>query len=120
MEKSIIRVKKAKKKQDAAAGYTPQTPAGAHRKEKRTLDALTRKKERSNPMTKFNWKLWFKAAGIRALKTVAETIVATIGTTAAISKVDWLLVASSAALAGLLSLLTSIAGLPEVKAETGK
>ena len=68
-------------------------------------------------MTKTNWKLWFKAAAIRALKTVAQTAVATIGTTAAISQVDWVLVASSAALAGVLSLLTSIVGLPEVKAE---
>lgn len=68
-------------------------------------------------MTKTNWKLWLKAAGIRAIKTVAQTAVATIGTTAAIAQVDWLLVASSAALAGVLSLLTSIAGLPEVKTE---
>ena len=81
---------------------------------------MRERRKGANPMTKFNWKLWFKAAGIHALKTVAETIVATIGTTAAISKVDWLLVASSAALAGLLSFLTSVAGLPEVKAETGK
>lgn len=65
-------------------------------------------------MKKTNWKLWLKAAGIRAVKTVAQTAVATIGTTAAIAQVDWLLVASSAALAGVLSLLTSIAGLPEV------
>lgn len=68
-------------------------------------------------MTKTNWKLWLKAAAVRAVKTVAQTAVATIGTTAALSQVDWVLVASSAALAGVLSLLTSIAGLPEVKAE---
>lgn len=59
--------------------------------------------------------LWIKAAGIRALKTVAQTAVATIGTTAAFSEVDWLLVGSSALLAGVLSLLTSVAGLPELE-----
>lgn len=68
-------------------------------------------------MRKTNWKLWLRAAAVRAIKTVAQTAVATIGTTAAIMQVDWLLVASSAALAGVLSLLTSVAGLPEVKEE---
>lgn len=58
---------------------------------------------------------WLKAAGIRALKTVAQTAAATIGTTAAFSEVDWLLVGSSALLAGILSLLTSVAGLPELE-----
>ena len=60
---------------------------------------------------------WWKAAGIRAIKTVAQTAVATIGTSAVISEVNWLIVASASALAGILSLLTSIAGLPEVKEE---
>ena len=59
-------------------------------------------------------KEWWKAAGIRALKTVAQTAVATIGTSAAISEVNWVLVASASALAGILSLLTSLGGLPEV------
>lgn len=63
-----------------------------------------------------NFKTWIKAAGIRAIKTVAQTAVATIGTTALISDVEWLTVLSTSALAGFLSLLTSIAGLPEVKA----
>ena len=63
-----------------------------------------------------NAKLW-KAAGIRAIKTVAQTAVATIGTSAVISEVNWLIIASASALAGILSLLTSIAGLPEVKEE---
>jgi hypothetical protein len=60
-------------------------------------------------------KKWWKAAGIRALKTVAQTAVATIGTAAALSEVNWLLVASASVLAGILSLLTSLAGLPEVE-----
>lgn len=59
-------------------------------------------------------KQWFRAAGIRALKTVAQSAIATIGTTAVISQVDWRMVVSASVLAGLLSLLTSIAGLPEV------
>ena len=62
-----------------------------------------------------NWKKWIKAAGVRAIKTVAQTAVATIGTTAVMSAVDWGMVASASALAGILSLLTSLAGLPEVK-----
>lgn len=59
-------------------------------------------------------KSWFKAAGIRALKTVCQTAVATIGTSAVLSAVDWKVVISASVLAGLLSLLTSIGGLPEV------
>lgn len=64
-----------------------------------------------------NFKSWIKAAGIRALKTVAQTAVATIGTSVAFSEVNWILVLSASGLAGVLSLLTSIAGLPEVTAE---
>ena len=60
---------------------------------------------------------WWKAAGIRAIKTVAQTAVATIGTSAILSEVNWLVVASASALAGILSMLTSVAGLPEVKEE---
>lgn len=62
-------------------------------------------------------KKWIKAAGIRAVKTVAQTAVATIGTTAVMSEVDWVVVGSASLLAGILSLLTSVAGLPEVKSE---
>lgn len=62
-------------------------------------------------------KKWFKCAGIRALKTVAQTAVATIGTSAVMSEVNWLMVLSASLLAGILSLLTSIAGLPELKEE---
>ena len=61
-----------------------------------------------------NWKLWIKAAGVRAVKTVAQTAVATIGTSAAMGEVNWLMVGSASLLAGILSLLTSVAGLPEV------
>ena len=64
-----------------------------------------------------NWKLWIKAAGVRAIKTVAQTAVATIGTSAVMGDVNWLMVGSAALLAGILSLLTSIAGLPEVHEE---
>lgn len=64
-----------------------------------------------------DWKAWWKAAGIRAIKTVAQTAVATIGTSAVISEVNWVMVASASALAGILSLLTSVAGLPEVENE---
>ena len=60
-------------------------------------------------------KIWWRAAGIRALKTVAQTAVATIGTAAILTEVDWLAVLSASILAGALSLLTSVAGLPEVK-----
>ena len=62
-----------------------------------------------------NAKKWVKAAGVRAVKTVAQTAVATIGTAAAIGEVNWPMVASASALAGVLSLLTSVAGLPELK-----
>lgn len=60
-------------------------------------------------------KLWIKAAIIRAVKTMAQTAVATIGTSAMLNKVEWLMVLSTSGLAGILSLLTSIGGLPEVK-----
>ena len=60
-------------------------------------------------------KKWFKAAGIRAIKTIAQTAIATIGTSAVMSEVNWIMVLSASILAGILSLLTSIAGLPELK-----
>ena len=62
-----------------------------------------------------NMKKWIKAAGIRAIKTIAQTALASIGTSAVISQVDWKVVISASVLAGILSLLTSIAGLPEIK-----
>lgn len=68
-------------------------------------------------MTKTNWKTWLKAAAVRAVKTVAQTAVATIGTSAVMGEVNWLMVGSASMLAGILSLLTSIAGLPEVRGE---
>ena len=66
-------------------------------------------------MKKENFKAWLKAAGIRAIKTVAQTAVALIPAAVTITAVDWLTVAGTAALAGVVSLLTSLAGLPEVE-----
>ncbi len=62
-----------------------------------------------------NFKNWIKAAGIRAIKTVAQTAAATIGTSAVMGDVNWLMVGSASLLAGILSLLTSVSGLPELK-----
>lgn len=59
-------------------------------------------------------KKWLKCAGVRAIKTVAQTAVATIGTASVLGGVDWIMVASASVLAGILSILTSVAGLPEV------
>lgn len=64
---------------------------------------------------KTNLKTWAKAAGIRAVKTIAQTAAASIGTAAVLGEVNWIMVGSAALLAGILSLLTSIAGLPELK-----
>ena len=64
-----------------------------------------------------NFKAWIRAAGVRAIKTVAQTAVATIGTSVAMGDVNWILVGSASLLAGILSILTSVAGLPEVKTE---
>ena len=62
-------------------------------------------------------KTWIKAAGIRCIKTICQTAVATIGTSAVLSSVDWRMVISASVLAGVLSILTSVAGLPEVKTD---
>lgn len=61
------------------------------------------------------WKRWWRAAGIRAVRTVAQTAVASLGTAAVLSDVNWIAVASASLLAGMLSLLTSLTGLPEVE-----
>lgn len=66
-------------------------------------------------MNKEKFVKWIKAAGVRAIKTVAQTAVATIGTAAVLGEVNWVMVGSAAALAGILSLLTSVTGLPELK-----
>lgn len=71
-------------------------------------------------MNKEYWIKWAKAAGIRAIKTVAQTAIATIGTSAVIGDVNWTMVLSASVLAGILSVLTSIAGIPEVKKESGE
>ena len=65
-------------------------------------------------------KEWWKYAGIRAIKTVCQTAIATIGTSTVFQEVDWLMVCSTSLLAGILSLLTSIAGIPEVKEDNGE
>ena len=67
---------------------------------------------------KRDWKTWAKAAGIRAIKTVAQSAIAMIGTAAVMAEVDWKMVVSAAVLAGIISMLTSIAGLPEVTTKT--
>lgn len=64
-------------------------------------------------MNKRDWKVWAKCAGMRALKTVAQTAVATIGSAALLESVNWVMVLSASALAGVLSILMSVAGLPE-------
>lgn len=64
-----------------------------------------------------NFKKWIKAAGIRAIKTVAQTAVALIGVGTVMSDIDWIMVGSASLLSGILSLLTSVAGIPEVKVE---
>ena len=64
-----------------------------------------------------DWKAWLKAAGVRAVKTIAQTAIATIGTSVAMGDVNWIMVGSASLLAGILSLLTSVAGLPEVPGE---
>ena len=69
---------------------------------------------------KKNFKAWIKAAAVRAIKTVAQTAAATVSTAAVLGEVDWVMVASASALAGILSLLTSVAGLPEVDAGDGE
>ena len=66
---------------------------------------------------KKNFKKWLKAAAVRAVRSVAQSAIASIGTSAALGDVNWVLVASTAALTGILSILTSVAGLPEVKEE---
>lgn len=63
---------------------------------------------------KYKFSDWIKAAGIRAIKTIAQTAIATIGTCAVMSEVNWIMVGSASLLAGILSLLTSVAGLPEL------
>lgn len=65
-------------------------------------------------MVNRNWDLWIKKAGVRAIKTMAQTAIATIGSASLITQVDWLMIFSATLLAGILSILTSLAGLPEI------
>ena len=67
--------------------------------------------------TSVDTKKWLKASAIRAVKTMAQTAVATIGTSAVIGDVNWLMVASASALSGIISILTSVAGIPEVRSD---
>ena len=69
-------------------------------------------------MRNYDFKTWIKAAGIRAIKTIAQTAVATIGTAAVLDEVNWVMVVSAAVLSGVISLLTSVAGLPELNTGT--
>lgn len=69
---------------------------------------------------KYDFKSWLKCAGVRAIKTVAQTAVSLVGVGAVMSDVDWAMVGSSSLLAGILSLLTSVAGLPEMNESEGK
>lgn len=69
-------------------------------------------------LTKSNWKEWLAAAGIRAVKTIAQTAVALIGTSVVMSDVDWAMIGSASLLSGVVSLLTSVAGLPELNDTT--
>ena len=71
-------------------------------------------------MNKNNFKEWLKCAGIRAIKTICQTAIATIGTSAVLSEVNWVMVGSASLLAGILSILTSLAGLPECEEKKGK
>jgi len=85
-----------------------------HRQERGTADRGADRHPAHDEMRCGMNRIWWKAAGIRALKTLAQTAIATIGTSAVISEVNWGVVASASVLAALLSLLTSVAGLPEV------
>lgn len=67
--------------------------------------------------TSVDTKKWLKASAIRAVKTVAQTAVATIGTSTAMGDVNWVMVASASALSGIISILTSVAGIPEVRSD---
>ena len=78
-------------------------------------DAQHKNYKEENIMKKYNFVAWLKAAGVRVLKTVAQTAVATIGTGVVISEVNWTMVVSASLLSGVLSLLTSVAGLPELE-----
>jgi hypothetical protein len=68
-------------------------------------------------MTKANFKIWLKAAGIRAIRTMAQTFLASLGSSAVLSNVDWKVVISASLFAGILSIVTSLSGLPEIKGD---
>ena len=111
-------IEQLEKKQDIHNGVIErvyQLEKAAEVLDERQKTANHRIDDLANGAQKMDIKKWFKAAGVRAVKTIAQTAVGVIGSSAIISEVDWRVVVSASILAGVVSLLTSVAGLPEIK-----